>query len=67
MGPFLGKTNITLVGRALYKLQRLEDVPLAKYFPNKKEDYIIGFLSNEPKKKKFSSNGLNIRYMGKRN
>lgn len=54
------------LGNAVYRLELVEKTAFAKYFKSKEEDFVIGFLADEPRNKQYTMNGISVTYVGKK-
>lgn len=64
-GVFPRSEKYGKLGDVVYQLELAEEVAFAKYFRSKDEDFVIGFLTDEPKKKQYAINGISATYTGK--
>ena len=55
----------SLLGKVIYVLESSENTSFAKYTPSESENFVIGFLEDEPKQTEYSVETMKVVYEGK--
>jgi len=53
------------LGDVVFQLELAEKTAFAKYFKSKEEDFVIGFLAEEPQNKQYTIDSISVTYVGK--